>query len=205
MRALPVALMLLALEVGGMNEPGTPWREVCYRGHTTFTVVRDPLGACVHAEANDSNSARVRPLGPGIPGRLSWRWRVLRHPRGADTSRRDTDDRPAGIFVLVKRSVLPWRTRGIVYQWSESAEMGRWQPSPYASGIRVLTLRRDPASEQWHHESRDLRADLVDALGVLPEHLDAIGLLCDSDDTGDIAIAEFGDLSIEASMDDSPH
>ncbi len=101
------------------------------------------------------------------------------------------------MFVLVRRSVLPWRTRGLLYQWSAGAETGRWTSSPYAGGVRVLTLRNGPPDEAWVTERRDLAADLAAAFGRLPDRIEAIGVLADADDTGGVAAADFGELTLQ--------
>lgn len=173
------------------------WKELCYRGHTRYTVQRDSAGTWIHAEAIGQNSALFCSTKPVLRGaKLEWRWRVLRHPAGADTDVRSGDDRAAAVFVLVHRSVLPWRTRGLLYQWVPARDCGRWTQSPYASGIKVITLENAPADSVWRSEQRDLSADLRACFGTVPPNIEAVGILCDADDTGDHAIADFGPLEI---------
>lgn len=189
------AILAAMLTIGWdtLAEPHSPWREVSYKGHTAYRVERDSIGLCLHAEANGTNSALFYPVPEGAEiSSLTWRWRVLRHPAGADPSKRRLDDRAAAVFVLIHRSILPWRTQGLLYQWAPAGIAGRWTSSPYAAGIRVITLERAPAGEVWREERRDLRADLVAAFGAAPERIEAIGVLCDADNTGGSATAEFG-------------
>ena len=174
------------------------WKEVRYKGRTTYTLVRDSAGVRLRAEARNQNSALFHALPAGAQvHRLRWRWRVLRHPEGADPSVRERDDRAASVFVLVHRSLLPWRTRGLLYQWAPAGHAGRWTVSPYARDIKVLTLEQAPASATWLLEERDLDQDLRTAFGAVPTSIEAIGVLCDSDNTGEDALAEFGELECE--------
>jgi hypothetical protein len=193
-----LALVTGLLAWGSPPVPGKPWREVSYRGRTAYTVVADPGGVRLRAESRGRNSALFHPLPPHTRVRsLAWRWRVLRHPGGADTRVRRGDDRAAAVFVLVRRSWLPWRTRGLMYQWSPSVPRGDRSPSPYAGQIHVITLRDEPADTTWFDETRDVESDLREAFGELPASVEAIGVLCDSDDTGDRAAAEFGEIAWE--------
>lgn len=198
MKPAVVLAALVPLLWGPGPEPGREWREISYKGHTEYRVLRDSAGVRLAAESHGRHSALFHAVAPGVRVRtLAWRWRVLRHPAGADPSRRSGDDRAAAVFVLVHRSLLPWRTRGLVYQWSESAPLATWARSPYASEIRVLTLENAPAGDGWRRERRDVAADLREAFGPDAGAIEAIGVLCDTDDTHDRAVAEFGEIECE--------
>lgn len=198
-------MVSLALGWGSLHANHGPWQEMQYRGRTEYQVMSAGEAVVLHAEARHSNSALFHAWPRGAPiERIRWRWRVLRHPNGADPSRRAADDRAAAVFVMVRRSILPWRTRGLLYQWAPAATRAGWTSSPYASGIRVLTLSTLPSGPDWIEEQRDLRADLLAAFGEVPDRIEAIGVLCDSDNTGDEAIAEFGEIVLEPSTPTSP-
>ena len=153
--------------------------------------------ATLRAEARDGNSALLTPL-PIDPrdAVLRWRWRVLRHPLGADPEVRARDDRAAGVLVIVRRSWIPGRTRALLYQWTPARPAGEWSHSPYSGLVPSLVLRDAPADSTWREETRDLAADLRRAFGVAPERIVAIGVICDADNTGDHAVAEFGAIEV---------
>ena len=191
----------LTLDWGRSTDSHGPWQEVRYKGRTTYRVDHDSVGVLLHAEANGTNSALFHAVGDGIyVSRLTWRWRVLRHPAGADPTKKSLDDRAAAVFVLIHRSWLPWRSQGLIYQWAPKGEPDRWTSSPYASQIRVLTLERAPEGPGWRSESRDVRADLIAAFGKVPDHIEAIGVMCDADNTGSTAVAEFGEIVCETAL-----
>lgn len=200
MTALAAALALattLHLGYGDGPRISADWKTVSYRGRTNYTVERDSTRTWLRAEARGQNSALFHPVGVDVGDAvLDWSWRVLRHPTGADTRTRAGDDRAAAVFVLVQRSILPWRTRGLVYQWADAGVCGEWESSPYASGIKVITLQNAPAGGPWRAESRDLGADLRAAFGPGQRTVQAIGVLCDSDDTGSVAASEIGELRL---------
>ena len=188
----------LTLSWGSIAGVGDEWKEIRYKGRTSYWVVRDTTGNCLRAEARDQNSAlmHVLPIGQRLR-RMRWRWRVLRHPDGADPATRRRDDRAAAVLVLVHRNILPWRTRGLLYQWAPAGKPGEWVSSPYARDIRVLTLQRAPAGARWVMEERDLDADFRAAFGRVPVSIEAVGVLCDTDNTGEHAEAEFGEIECE--------
>lgn len=186
------------LEWGAAGAPDRAWSELRYRGRTTYVVLDDSLGTRLRAESRGTHSALVQRLREDQTlKRLRWRWRVLASPAGADPRTRKGDDRAAAVFVLVQRSVLPWRTRGLLYQWASAPPTGEWVSSPYARHIRVLTLRREAAGPGWHEEERDIEADLIAAFGQLPEAIEAVGVICDTDNTRGHALAEFGALECQ--------
>ena len=91
-----------------------PWGNSWYLrpGRTSYTVVEAGDALVLRAESNDENSALVSNQRRDPAGlRLQWRWRVLEHPDDADPEQRRTDDRAAGVIVIVRHSFFPWRTR----------------------------------------------------------------------------------------------
>lgn len=189
------AALLLGWGPGG--EGAREWREQRYRGRTEYRPIGEGVRATLRAEAHDRNSALLTPL--SIDPRdvvLRWRWRVLRHPAGADPGMRSRDDRAAGVLVIVRRSLIPGRTRALLYQWTPARPAGEWSHSPYSRRVPSVVLRDSPADSTWREETRDLEADLLRAFGAVPERIEAIGVICDADNTGDRASAEFGAIQV---------
>lgn len=192
-----LAAALVLLGWGPPGPPGEPWREVRHAGRSRYQVVEGAGGGTLRVRSHDQNSALLR-AAEIDPTRMTlrWRWRVLRHPEGADPEIRARDDRAAGVLVIVRRSMLPWRNRALMYQWSPARPMGEWSRSPYSREVRTLVLRSAPADSTWREEERDLGHDLATAFGEAPARIQAIGVICDTDNTGAEAEAEFGPLEI---------
>ena len=189
------ASLLLGWSTGG--PAAREWHEQRYRGRTEYRAVGTGDRATLRAEASDRNSALLTPLPIDPRGVvLRWRWRVLEHPAGADPEVRSRDDRAAGVLVIVRRGLLPGRTRALLYQWTPARAAGEWSHSPYSRRVASVVLRDAPADSLWREETRDLEADLVRAFGGLPERIAAIGVICDADNTGRHAAAEFGPIEV---------
>lgn len=196
-------LILLAAVLLPLSWPGPDlegWSEQRWKDRTRFTRRIAAGDTTLHALASDANSALLKPVPRDPAGvTLRWRWRVLRHPPGANPDLRGRDDRAAGIMVVVRRGFFPWSWRALLYQWTPAAQAGTWSRSPYSGNVRTLVLRDAAADSIWRDESRDLEADLIRAFGERPGSIEAIGVICDSDNTGGVAEAEFGRIDwIEA-------
>jgi hypothetical protein len=195
--ALALSAAAESLSWGAPGAPRAPWREIRYARPTRYEVRADGGESVLRAESHGQHAALVREVRVDPRGaRLAWRWRVLAHPSGADPERRPDDDRAAGVIVTLRRSVLPWRTRALLYQWTPARPRGEWSYSPYSRNVRTLVLEDAPADSSWRTEERDLGADLALAFGEPPERIEAVGVLCDTDNTRGHAIAEFGALSL---------
>ncbi len=190
-------LVVAASLVLGWGPAAREWREQRYRGRTDYRPVGEGVQATLRAEAHDRNSALLTPLAIDPRGvALRWRWRVLQHPAGADPEVRSRDDRAAGVLVIVSRSRIPGRTRALLYQWTPARPAGEWSHSPYSRRVPSVVLRDAPADSVWREETRDLEADLLRAFGALPARIAAIGVICDADNTGGHASAEFGAIEV---------
>jgi hypothetical protein len=163
-------------------------------------------------------------LPPGTRGtRLAWRWRVDRHPEGADLTMKSADDMPARVCVLfdlpLERLTAGERFKvrlgralfdpdlpaaAICYVWDATLQAGRWLPNAYTARVQLLVLRSTASGDAdgaWVSESRDLAADFArafphEARGGLPP-LAAIGVATDGDNTGGSTLAYLGDLVLE--------
>jgi hypothetical protein len=169
------------------------WVERRFKSRTVFERRLHGADSTLHAVARDANSGLFRRLDRDPRGvTLRWRWRALAHPAGADPGVRSRDDRAAGVMVLVRRGRMPWSWQALLYQWTPAAPAGTWSRSPYSGSVKTLVITHAPADSVWREVERDLEADLIRAFGELPASIEAIGLICDSDNTGGVSAAEFG-------------
>lgn len=196
----PLAVLALQLPLLLSWDPAGEepvWYEKRYAARTHYTIVGESDRAVLHAVADAANSAwltRLRTSPDSL--HLRWRWRVLEHPFGADPEVRSRDDRAAAVIVIVRRSFFPWRIKALLYHWVPDSEVGAWSKSPYSGNVKTLVIENAPADSAWRSVERDLGADLQQAFGELPERIEAIGVICDSDNTRERAEAEFGPIRL---------
>ncbi len=125
---------------------------------------------------------------------LSWQWRVSELPKGGDERYKKTGDSAAGIYVI-----FPGRFRpdNIKYVWSASLPIGTTTESPYNSKTKIVVLQNQCSPiGTWVSEKVNVYEDYKRLFGNEPEHVQAIGLMSDSDNTESIAQADYKEISI---------
>lgn len=174
----------------------------------------------VASRAAAGTAAHALDLDPASHPRLAWRWKVDRVVAHADLARREGDDFAARVYVFfdVRPSELPWKERvklelarlvhgsdvpvaGLCYVWDNRHAAGTIVPNPYAPHIRTFVLESGAAQAgRWIDEKRDLAADFRAAFperaGPVPR-ITGIAAGNDTDQTGEEAIAWFGDFRVE--------
>jgi hypothetical protein len=127
---------------------------------------------------------------------LSWSWRPLTFPSGAD-ERTGANDSPLAVYLLVPYS----RIRGpkaVKYIWSERVPVGT-QLSSNGGLTKVLVLRsgRPAQPGQWVDERVDALADYKRLFGEAATPKPAgIAVLTDGDDTHSRSGGEYADFRV---------
>lgn len=174
----------------------------------------------VASHGSAGTAAQALDLDPATHPRLAWRWKVQSVVAHADLARKDGDDFAARVYVFfdVPAAELPWKERvklelarlvhgnalpvaGLCYVWDNRHRAGTIAPNPYAPHIRTFVLESGAgAAGRWVDERRDLAADFRAAF---PERaapvprITGIAAGNDTDQTGEHAVAWFGDFRVE--------
>jgi hypothetical protein len=192
--------------------------------HTRYAIVTLDGVRVLKAESDASYANLVHPLKTGLDPApiLRWRWRVDQVPAHSDLTVKNGDDLAARVCVLFDLPLdrlgftdrikimlgrflfkleLPPAT--ICYVWDRTLAAGTWLPNAYTNRVRMLVLRSAANGElgRWFDERRDLRVDFAlafprESKGGAPA-ISAIVVASDTDNTGDSALAYFGDISLE--------
>jgi hypothetical protein len=188
---------------------------------TRYTLVRDPDGATVlRAQADASASGLAHPLDGAADARplLRWRWKVERPVARSDVTRRDGDDFAARVYVTFRYAPerLPLAERvkfetlrllygeypphaGLTYIWDANAPVGTLVPNPYTARARMIVVENGTARlNRWLEYERDIVADYRRAFGEAPPPLAGIAIMTDTDNTGESAVAYYGDITLQA-------
>ena len=125
---------------------------------------------------------------------LSWQWRALELPRGGDERYKKTGDSAAGVYVIFPGLFRP---DNLKYVWSASLPIGTTTESPYNSKTKIVVLRNQSSVlGSWISEKVNVYEDYKRLFGQEPGHVQAIGLMSDSDNTKSTAIAHYRRISI---------
>lgn len=149
-------------------------------------------------------------------GHIKFSWKVPKLIAGADLTQRDAHDSPVRVALAfdgdralfsakdamlselahaVGGEPLPYAT--LIYVWCSQCERGALLKSPRTDRIREMVLESGPDKlGQWQDYRRDIRADFELAFGEAPGALLSVGLMTDTDNTGESTSAWYGPISL---------
>jgi hypothetical protein len=183
---------------------------------TLYALVLDEARVVLRADANQSMSGLVfasridlkkTPL-------LQWRWKIAAPVKSGDMTRKSGDDYAVRIYVMFDYPAdkLSFATRAklkigealygqkiptaaINYVWDNHQPVGAIAPNAYTDRARMMVLESGAGKAgQWVTETRDVAADFRVAFGEDAPDVVAVALATDTDNTGEHAIAWYGDL-----------
>lgn len=119
---------------------------------------------------------------------LSWRWRPLEFPRGADERRGRRNDSALGVYAVFPHPVA---ARSLKYVWSETVPQGtEFSASLGLTHGRVLRTGL-AAGGSWREERVNVREDFRRRFGDEVPRPIGIGILTDADATGGTASGDY--------------
>jgi hypothetical protein len=149
---------------------------------------------------------------------LAWRWKIENTLPKGDVTRKAGDDYPARIYVVFTRdtSTLGLLDRikygaakalhgefpptGVLnYIWASNAPIGMQVDSPYAPRDKMIVVESGAeAINQWRTVERNVVEDYRMAFGEMVPPISAIAIMTDTDDTGESAVAYYGDIVLKS-------
>lgn len=186
--------------------------------HSRYELVQDQGIQVVEAHTSNSASgliARVR-LDPQQRPILEWRWKVSGIYQKGDARNKAGDDYPARIYVAfefepdkagfferAKRKAVEVLAgeklpgNALNYIWANKLPVDALVPNPYTEATQMIAVNSGAAQAgEWVTVSRDIVADYEKAFGEAPPTIVGIGIMSDSDNTGESATAWYGDVSL---------
>lgn len=200
--------------------PGT-WVHRRYGNHkpTSYqaTVHEGRVAMLAHSDAGNSTLRMRLPANGALDStRLSFSWFVPALNERADLRDPDIDDAVVRVIVtfdgdrerlsvrdnmlselanLVTGEPLPFAT--LMYVWDHRYPVGSVIPNPHTQRIRKLVIDSGPERlNQWVDHERDIEADYRLVFGETPGHPTAMGVMTDSNNTGERVSAWFGPLTL---------
>jgi hypothetical protein len=145
---------------------------------------------------------------------LAWHWKVSNILANGDVTKKSGDDYPARIYITFAddpghRSWLH-RTKvaaikmlygitppsaALAYVWGSRAQVESVHPNPYTDRVRMIVVESGPAHlNSWRSARRNIVEDFQRAFGTDPTRISGIAVMTDTDNTGESAIAWYGDI-----------
>ena len=177
------------------------WERKVFKGETRYALRGESGDRYLSAlSENSSCGLFIKTRHEAVPGLyLRWKWRAHAFPKKKEPMRlssREEDDFAARVYVIFEASNL-FRSDIIEYIWDEHIPAGEAADSAYSDRIKLFVIRSGKPTEEgvWHEETRNPLEDYQKLFGRTPKHpVGIVALMCDSDNTGTSAAADFGDI-----------
>lgn len=177
------------------------WEEQTLRGKkkSVYTLVREGERTVLKAESRGSASGLINRVGFDLRQQplLRWSWKVNGILKNGDERTKGGDDYPARIYVVFPRTFF-WQTRAINYIWANRLPKGSSVPNVYApKNVRMVAVQSGSSLVgKWLNEERNVHEDYLKLFGEEPPRAGAIALMTDTDNTGEEAVAWYGDITL---------
>jgi hypothetical protein len=174
------------------------WEPKSFKGTTEYRLVKDEGRIVVKVLSHASASGLIRKIRfqPMKHRYLRWSWKIAYTVEGGDEKSKSGDDYAARVYVVFPGRYF-WQTKAINYIWANKLAKGSFVPSMYAAGSKMLAVESGSGKTgQWLTEERDLFADYRLLFGTDPPEAEAIAIMTDTDNTGGIAEAWYGDITL---------
>jgi hypothetical protein len=196
---IPEYVMAEELVIGNFSIEGLAgWERKSFKGITEYRLTRENDTAVVNATGQGAASGLIKKVSfdPKRYRYLRWSWKILHTISGGDEKTKAGDDYAARIYVVFPGKYF-WQTKAINYIWANHLNTGASIPNAYTSSAIMVAVQSGPNSTgQWHTEKRDIFTDYKNLFGSDPGQASAIAIMTDTDDTGENAIAWYGDITL---------
>lgn len=190
-------LVIGRFSAGDLND----WQTKAFKGETRYTFDGKSGRRALFADSRGAASGLYREIRVDLTRTpwLNWSWRVDQVLSGVNERDKSGDDYPARVYVVISGGAAFWKTRSLVYVWSSNQPVGATWNNAFTSNARVMALRSGTKDAgRWVSEKRDIRADFRQLFGEDIDHIDAVALMTDTDNSGQNATAWYGDIYFTA-------
>jgi Protein of unknown function (DUF3047) len=185
---------------------------------TQYRLVDEHDRPILHARAVGASSGLMQRVSirPQVTPWLNWQWRIGSVIPGADNFRREGEDSPARIILafdgdkdkLTFADQIMFETARVLtgqefpyamlmYVWENKAPIGTVIDNTRTGRIKMIVAARGSEGiGQWHEFTRNIAEDFEKAFGEKPGQLIGVGILTDTDNTGETVDAWYGDIRL---------
>jgi hypothetical protein len=185
------------LKIGSFAESGlSGWAEKSFKGKTQYRIVEDAGINVLQANSQNAASGLVFEAAyhPQDYPVLSWRWKVANILAKGDSRTKAGDDYAARVYVVFPHWFFP-KTRTLNYIWANRLPKEAIQANAYLGNAMMIAV--ESGAEQlgeWQTVRRNIVDDYRRAFGEDPPDIGAIAIMTDTDNTGESAMAWYGDI-----------
>lgn len=185
------------LVVGNFSDGDmTGWKTLNYERETDYQLNVEGGTRVLTATSNGSASQMYFQIDLDLRDFpfIEWRWRVDDLLDINDETTRDGDDFPVRIYV---GSMLGGEFHSLCYVWSGTGEVGESWPNPFRDSVTMIAVDAgDQYLGEWRTHRRDIASDFLVHAGLEIDGIIGIGLMTDSDNSGQSANGSYGDIRL---------
>lgn len=185
------------LELGSFSKSGlSGWSGKSFKGTTEYRIVDEDGQNVLHARSENAASGLVfeTDYDPQEFPVLSWRWKISKTISKGDSRSKAGDDYAARIYVIFPHWFFP-KTKTLNYIWANQLPKDAIQKNVFTGNAVMIAVESgSQRAGQWVSEQRNLIEDYRQAFGEDPPKVGAIAIMTDTDNTGEAAVAWYGDI-----------
>jgi len=207
-----------AAQPGDALPPGwAPWSLTRFKKDTAYQLVSDTSGVTVIEAKSDQSASGLRKhldIDPASVPWIHWRWHVPTLIPSADNSRRDLEDSPVRVVITFDGNMdkldfeeralaarikaltgqaMPYAT--LMYIWENKVPRDSVMESHHTTRVKMIVAESGTRrSGDWVEFERNVMADFERAFGEKPGRIKTLGIMTDTDNTGESAVAYYGDI-----------
>jgi hypothetical protein len=182
------------------------WERKRFKGETDYRLAQEGDSTVVRAHSSAAASGLVRKLRlDSLHHRwLQWRWKIAEPLKNRAEKTKAGDDYSARVYVIFPEFFF-WQMKAITYVWAAHLPREESFPNPYTSNAMTVVVEsgQDKAGT-WVSEQRDILADYHRLFGGEPRKIGAIAIMTDTDNTGGVATAWYGDITLSSTPYPAP-
>ncbi|MFO0706586.1 MAG: DUF3047 domain-containing protein [Nitrospira sp.] len=185
---------------------------------TRYELILEDQMVVVKATSDASASGLTKnvQIDPKVFPVVRWRWKVEQLLQRSNVTRKDGDDYPARLYITFAYDpekvglgrVLKYKAGRLLfgdipiaalnYIWETRAPVGTIIENAYTDFARMIVVESGPQKVgQWVEEERNLYEDYKQAFGEEPPMINGVAIMTDTDNTGERAVAYYGDIRFE--------
>jgi len=190
------------LAVGDFARDGLAgWKTKIFAGETRYRLVDEDGVVVLQAVSEATASCLIKEIDfqPAEYRYLRWSWKIDKTIKGGDEKVKAGDDYAARLYVVFPGRFF-WQTRAINYIWANQLPQDAFIANAFTSQAMMVAVQSGPAlAGRWLSEERDIWEDYQRLFGEKPQEAAAIAIMTDTDNTGESAVAWYGNIVLATS------
>jgi hypothetical protein len=177
------------------------WENKSFQGETNYSIQNDEQTPYLQAVSKHSASALYKKIKVDIDNTpyLNWSWRVDHALPQLNEKAKSGDDYAARIYVVFKTGFTPLSAKALNYIWSSNAITNTHWPNAFTEKAIMIPLRSNQdETGRWQTEKVNIKEDLMKYFGKIPQYIDGVALMTDTDNSKGNASASYGDIYFSA-------